>query len=124
MITLKKVVCIEAQPHNEVITDHILTQYGFEIRRTAHEQGTISLIQQEAPDVLLLDMCDHHEAVWDMFHQFRHSLPTRNIPIILITPRVTTIEHIRQFYAANAAGYLTKPYTPEDLLKTIDQVLS
>ena len=55
MITPKKVVCIEAQPHNEVITDHVLTQYGFEIRRTAHEQGTISLIQQEAPDVLLME---------------------------------------------------------------------
>lgn len=124
MSTPRTVVCIEAQPQYEESIDTFLAQYGFEMIRAPHADGAVSLVQQEPPDVLLLDMSVEQELVWAMFHQIRHSMRTCNIPIILITPRMTTIEHIRQLYAANAAGYLTKPYTPHELLESIDRALT
>jgi len=124
MASSRTVVCIEAQPQREEHIDNFLAQYGFEIIRAAHTDGAISLVQQEPPDVLLLDMSAEQEMIWAMFHHFRQSMRTCNIPIILVTPRITTIEHIRQLYAANAAGYLTKPYTPHELLESLDRVLT
>ncbi|MCA9876018.1 MAG: response regulator [Ardenticatenaceae bacterium] len=120
----RTVVCIEVQPQVEEDIDSFLAQYGIEFIRAAHAEGTVSLVHQEPPDVLLMDMSAEQEMLWTMFHQFRNSMRTCNIPIILISPRITTIEHIRQLYAANAAGYLTKPYTPHELLESIDRVLA
>jgi len=124
MSSPKTVVCIEVQPQQEEHIDTFLAQYGFEIIRAAHAERTVDLVQQEPPDVLLLDMSAEQEIVWSMFHRLRHSMRTCNVPIILITPRSTTIEHVRQLYAANAAGYLTKPYTPHELLESIDRALT
>lgn len=124
MPSSRTVVCIEAQPAVEESVDSFLAQYGFDIIRATYTDGAVNLVQQEPPDVLLLDMSAEQELIWGMFHQFRRSMRTCNIPIILITPRLTTIEHIRQIYAANAAGYLTKPFTADELLESIDRALS
>ncbi len=118
----RTVVYIEAQPQFEESIDNFLAQHGFEFIRATHAEA--NMVHQEPPDVLLLDMSAEREHIWATFHQFRHSMRTCNIPIILITPRMTTIEDIRQLYAANAAEYLTKPYTPHELLESIDRALS
>jgi DNA-binding response OmpR family regulator len=123
MKTQKKVVYIEAHTQQPNGTDHLLAQHGFEILHTPHEQLELNMVWREAPDVVLLDMSESQQAVWPIFYQLRQSVRTCNIPIIVITAKITAIEDVRQLYAANAADYLSKPFSPHELLDCLNRTL-
>lgn len=128
-ITQKKVVCLDAQteqlgpfPTSNNI-DTILKNNGFEVVHTLQEERGIHAICRETPDVVLLDMSDNQSSVWDLYQQIRQSALTCNIPVILITGKTTRIEDILKIYAANAADCLMKPFAPQELVTSINQVL-
>ena len=130
MITAqKKVVCIDAQTkqfdnaHTRKSIDSVLEQNGFEVIHTPQEEKDMSVVCSEIPDIVLLDMSDNEHSVWDFYHQIRQSTFTCNIPVILITGKTTRIEDVLQIYAANAADCLMKPFAPQELLTSINQVL-
>lgn len=125
----KKVVCLDAEtaqfdpsptPSN---IDTVLANNGFEVVHTSQEEKGVHAVCRETPDVVLLDMSDNKSLVWDLYQQIRESALTCNIPVILITEKATSIEAVMQIYAANAADCLIKPFAPQDLLLSINQVL-
>ena len=125
----KKVVCLDAQTEQNDPSpttnniDTILTNNGFEVVHTPQEAEMIHAVCRETPDVVLLDMSDNKSSVWDLYQQIRESALTCNIPVILITEKATSIEEVMQIYAANAADCLIKPFAPQDLMLSINQVL-
>lgn len=125
----KKVVCLDAQTENldqpsiKTNLDIELAKNGFEVVHTPREAEGIHAVCRETPDVVLLDMSDNRSAVWDLYHQIRQSTRTCNIPVILITEKATRIEEVLQIYAANAADCLMKPFAPQELVTSINQVL-
>ncbi len=123
MKSSKKVVYIEANAQQPNGMDNLLAQHGFEVMHTPHEQVELSLFWREAPDVVLLDISGGQQSAWRFFHQLRQSVRTCNIPIIVITSKITAIEDVRQLYAANAADYLSKPFSPHELLDCINRTL-
>ena len=128
-ITQKKVVCLNAQTEhfNSFSTtnnlDIVLQDNGFEIVHTPQEKEGIHAVYRETPDVVLLDMSENKSSVWDLYQQIRKSALTCNIPVILITGKTSRIEDILKIYAANAADCLIKPFAPQELVISINQVL-
>jgi DNA-binding response OmpR family regulator len=122
MIAQKKVVCIE---HDVAPEDFhtVLAQYGFEVVRTPLQKSDVSCVSRETPDVILIDLSNCPNSIWDMYHQIRKSVRTCNIPIILITTKAKSIEELQQLYAANAADCLVKPFAPQELVMSINQAL-
>ncbi|MBE2221222.1 MAG: response regulator [Anaerolineae bacterium] len=124
----RKVVCLDGQtkqvdPSPTVNhLDTVLENNGFEVVHAPQEQD-IHAVCRETPDVVLFDMSDNHRSVWDIYHHIRQSTLTCNIPVIIITNKVTRIEDVMQLYAANAADCLMKPFAPQELVSSINQVL-
>jgi DNA-binding response OmpR family regulator len=125
----KKVVCLDAQtqPSNQVPAienlDDLLEQNGFEIVHTPQEEMGLNAVCRETPDVVLLDISSSRNSIWDLYHQIRNSTQTCNIPVILISQKTARIEDVLKLYAANAADCLMKPFAPQDLLSSLNQVL-
>jgi DNA-binding response OmpR family regulator len=122
MIAQKKVVCIEHDlvPEN---FDSVLAQNGFEVIHTPIQENNVNYVSRETPDVILIDISNCPNSVWDMYHQIRHSARTCNVPIILIASKVNRIEDLQQLYAANAADCLMKPFALQELVTSIKQAL-
>lgn len=127
--TQKKVVCLGAQTEqfDSFSTTHyidtILANNGFEVVHTPQEENGIHAVCRETPDIVLLDMSDNQSSVWDLYQQIRESTLTCNIPIILISGKTGRIEDVLKIYAANAADCLLKPFAPQELVTSINQVL-
>jgi len=122
MITQKKVVCIKHGVAQEDF-DSVLTQNGFEVIHTTHQENDVNCVSRETPDIILIDLSNCPSSIWDMYHQIRQSIRTCNIPVILIASRLKRIEDLQQLYAANAADCLMKPFAPQELVMSINQAL-
>ena len=125
----KKIVCLNAQTEqfDALTTTHtlndILEDHGFEVIHSPPEETGYHAVCRETPDIVLFDMSDNQPSVWDLYQQIRESTLTRNIPVILITGKTSRIEDVLQIYAANAADCLLKPFAPQELVTSINQVL-
>ncbi len=130
MHTQKKVVRLDTQTNSSSESkttqdvDSLLRKNGFEIIHTLQEEKGVHVICQETPDVVLLDIDLDKHSVWDLYHQIRQSRLTCNIPVILITEKATRIEDVIKIYAANAADCLIRPFSPQELVSSINQVLN
>lgn len=129
MHTQKKVVCLDVQSEysdslkTDQTIDFVLQKNGFEVIHSPQEEQVVNVVCQETPDIILIDINQDMHSVWDIYRQIRQSNRTCNIPIILITAKVTRIEDILQLYAANAADCLVKPFAPQELMTSINKVL-
>jgi len=61
---------------------------------------------------------------WDVYHQLKSSESTSHIPVIIITAKAQAIDRVLGLHIARVDDYISKPFRPQELLDSIDRVLS
>jgi DNA-binding response OmpR family regulator len=61
---------------------------------------------------------------WDVYHQIKSEEFTRDIPVIVITAKAQNIDKILGLHIAKVEDYISKPFSPQELLDRVEQVLS
>jgi two-component system phosphate regulon response regulator PhoB len=99
-----------------------LGQSGHKVAQALSAEAGLEAIRRDLPDVLLLDWMLPGMSGLAMARQLRADRRTRALPIILLTARgdepdkVAGLEH-------GADDYVTKPFSPKELLARIKAVL-
>ncbi len=87
----------------------------------------LALAVKEHPDAILLDVMMPDIDGIALFHELQSNLATQNIPVILLTAKVQTIE-LDEFSLLGVAGVIAKPFDPlrlsEQVAKTLGWQLS
>lgn len=109
------------QPLAELIGYH-LTRSGYRVQQTGDGHEAIRLVQEWCPDLVLLDWMIEGLSGIDVCRQLRRSGATRSIPIIMITARGEEADRIRGL-DTGADDYMTKPFSPRELLARTGAVL-
>ena len=99
-----------------------LQRSGFEVIK-AHDgiEGT-ELALRERPDLILLDLMLPGRDGYSVFRELRRDTRTANTPVIILTARAQTEDKI-QGLEAGADDYLTKPFSPKELMLRVQAVL-
>src|SRR6478752_3466667 len=92
-----------------------LERAGYEIIK-AHDgvEGT-ELALRERPDLLLLVLMRPGRDGYSVFPLLRRDARTANTPVIMLTSRAQTEDRI-QGLEAGADDYLSKPFSPKDVM--------
>ncbi len=102
----------------------ILNRRGYIILGANGGREGLDLIRKELPDLILLDLMMPDMDGWDVYHQLKSDESTRGIPVIVITARAQDIDKILGLRVAKVEDYISKPFSPQELIERIDQVLS
>ena len=102
---------------------------GFNLQRAGYEvikaydglEGT-ELALRERPDLILLDLMLPGRDGYGVFRELRRDSRTSNTPVIMLTARAQTDDRI-QGLEAGADDYLTKPFSPKELMLRVQAVL-
>jgi two-component system, OmpR family, phosphate regulon response regulator PhoB len=94
----------------------------FEVRHTGDGEEALILARESPPDLVILDwMLDSLSGI-EVCRQLRRIAETANVPIIMLTARGEEGDRIRGF-ETGADDYVTKPFSPRELVARVTAVL-
>ncbi len=100
-----------------------LSRSGYSIIEARDGEEAFQLAVDRAPDMAVLDVMMPRLNGFDLTARLRATPGTQRLPILLMSASVQETDISRGF-AAGADGYLTKPFTPDELLTRVRDVLS
>jgi DNA-binding response OmpR family regulator len=100
-----------------------LSRSGYRIIEARDGEEAFQLAADQALDMAVLDVMMPRLNGFDLTQRLRHTPATARLPILLMSASVQEADISRGF-AAGADGYLTKPFTPDQLLTRVREVLS
>lgn len=119
-----KVVCVEDEPGVIDLIRLILDRRGWEVSGALSGPEGLDLIRQQRPDVVLLDLMLPGMGGWAVYQHMKADEATRDIPVIVVTAKVEGIDEVLAKYIAKVDDYVKKPFSPQELLDSIDRVLA
>jgi two-component system phosphate regulon response regulator PhoB len=105
----------------ELIAIH-LRHAGHEVAVAADAESAQALVTQRLPDLVLLDWMLPGQSGVQLARRWRADARTRELPLIMLTARVEEADKIAGL-DAGADDYLTKPFSPRELMARIRAVL-
>ncbi len=120
----KKVLCIEDEPEMIDLIKLILERKGFEVLGAIGGKEGLEAIRREMPDLILLDLMMPEVDGWEVFRQMRADEQIKDIPVIVVTAKAQSIDKVLGLHIAKVDDYVTKPFGPQELLRSVNKVLA
>ncbi len=117
-----KILIVDDEPAIREMVSFQLQRHGYGCQEAADANEATDQISKQRPDLILLDWMMPGKSGIDFARELRTDHYTRDIPIILLTARDDESDKIRGF-EAGADDYITKPFSPKELLARIKAVL-
>ena len=95
---------------------------GYEIVRTADGDEALILAEERAPDLVVLDWMIEGVSGIEVCRRLRRRASTAHVPIIMLTARGEESDRIRGL-ETGADDYVTKPFSPRELMARVGAVL-
>jgi len=119
MIGVKTVLIVEDELKITRLVRDYLEQAGFAVIEAADGQAAIAAARAERPDMIVLDLGLPGMDGLDVTRRLRE---TSSVPIIMLTARVEETDRIVGL-ELGADDYMTKPFSPKELVARIRAVL-
>jgi CheY-like chemotaxis protein len=117
-----KILIAEDNPVNRELLRELLEMQGYEIFEACNGQEALSMIEQNRPDLLVLDLGMPVLDGFGTIQKIRSDPAMANLPVLAATAyamrgdREKTLE-------AGFDGYLSKPINPATLKQEIDRLI-
>ncbi|NOL49171.1 phosphate regulon transcriptional regulator PhoB [Pelistega europaea] len=116
------ILVVEDEPAIQELIAVNLTFAGHKVLRAFDAEQAKTLINAELPDLILLDWMLPTTSGLSLARALRQDERTRDIPIIMLTAKSTEEDKVEGL-ESGADDYITKPFSPKELLARIKAVL-
>jgi DNA-binding response OmpR family regulator len=123
-VAKKRIIYIEDDGEMIDLVELILNRHGFDVQGAHGGRQGIDLVHQEPPDLILLDLMMPDLDGWDVYQQLKADPVTKDVPVIVITAKTQSIDKVLGLHIAKVDDYISKPFRPQELLDSIEKVLS
>jgi len=116
------VLVVEDEPAILELIAVNLEQAGLHVLRAADAEAALRFIGEALPDLVLVDWMLPGLSGIELVRRLRREERTRSLPLILLTARGAEVDKVLGL-EAGADDYVTKPFSPRELLARIRAVL-
>jgi two-component system cell cycle response regulator DivK len=118
----KLILVVEDQEDNRRIMRDLLTSAGYEVIEAVTGEEGVAAAETHRPDLILMDIqlpgLDGYEAT----RQIKANPDLEHIPIIVVTSYALSGDDVKAF-EAGCNAYVSKPFSPRQLLAKIREYL-
>lgn len=118
----KKILLVEDEAAIREMTAMALERVGFSTIEAENVQQAERLLSDDLPDLILLDWMLPGGSGVELARRLRRDEVTREVPIIMLTARSEEEDRIRGL-DSGADDYITKPFSPRELIARIKAVI-
>jgi two-component system cell cycle response regulator DivK len=118
----KRILVVEDQEDNRQILRDLLGNAGYELSEAENGEEALTAVASQRPDLILMDIqlpiMDGYEAT----RRIKADPATKSIPIIVVTSYALSGDEGKA-REAGCDAYVTKPYSPRQLLAKVKEFL-
>ncbi|MCP4747716.1 MAG: response regulator [Desulfobacteraceae bacterium] len=119
----KKILVVEDSPTTRKVVVLTLKQKGYALVEAEDGLEALSKIDEERPDLILLDIILPKMDGYKILSFIKESSDFKDTPVIMLTSKDGILDKFKGKISGSAA-YLTKPFEPKDLIKTVSKYIS
>lgn len=119
---MQRILIVEDEQDIADLIGFNLTRAGYGVLKAYDGIEGSSIALKERPDLIVLDLMLPGRDGYTVFRELRRDARTVNIPVIMLTARAQTEDRI-QGLEAGADDYLTKPFSPKELVLRVSAIL-
>ena len=119
----KRVLCIEDHPEMIELIRLILGRQGFDVDGAEGGREGLKSIQENPPDLVLLDLMMPDMDGWEVYRQIKANDRLKEIPVIAVTAKAQGIDRVLGLHIAGMDDFITKPFGPKELVASVEHVL-
>ncbi|SFU58135.1 phosphate regulon transcriptional regulator PhoB [Nitrosospira multiformis] len=116
------ILVVEDEPAIQELISYSLRQAKHTVSSTKNAEEAMKIINDTLPDLVLLDWMLPGMSGADFARMLRRAARTKDIPIIMLTARADESDKVTGL-ESGADDYITKPFSPRELLARIKAVL-
>ncbi len=120
---LIRIVCIEDDPKTIDLVKLILRREGFDVTGISSGRDGLAAIEQVRPHLVLLDLMMPDMDGWEVYQAMRAHESMKEIPVIVLTAKAQSIDKVLGLHIAKVNDYITKPFSPTELVRSVRKVL-
>ena len=118
-----KILVVDDEPDVLLLCRVNLEFEGYDVIEAHDGEEAIRKVVEEHPSLVLLDVMMPGLDGWKVLEMLKDNKATQEIPVIMLTAKVREIDQI-QGLSEGAADYVTKPFNPLALSRTVKDVLN
>jgi len=118
----KKVLVVDDEIHIIHVVAIKLRNNGYEVISAENGIEAFELACEEKPDIIVTDFQMPLMTGLELVRKLRENEATKEIPVIMLTARGFAIED-EQKENLQISEFLSKPFSPKELLRSIDDIL-
>jgi two-component system phosphate regulon response regulator PhoB len=116
------VLVVDDEPDITALVAYHLAKAGYQVATAASGPEAIRLAEEQAPDLVVLDLMLPGLSGYEVLEALRRRPPTQDVGVILLTARKEEADRIRGL-SLGADDYLVKPFAPQELVLRVGAVL-
>ncbi len=120
---MSKVLIAEDERDIRELITFTLRYNGHEVIATSNGEEALEMALREHPDLVLLDVRMPRMNGYEVCRAIKENEVTKHIPVVFISAKGQESE-VKQGLDAGATDYILKPFSPDQLVERVRQVLS
>jgi len=117
-----RIVIADDEPNLVIPLEYMLKREGFEVTVARDGQEALEAIARVRPHLVLLDVMMPRKSGFDVCQVLRADEANRDIRILLLTAKGRD-DDVAKGLALGADAYMTKPFSPKELLLKVRELL-
>ncbi|MEX2115657.1 MAG: response regulator [Bacteroidota bacterium] len=119
---MKQILLVEDEEMLVNVLESVLQDEGFVVRKSTSAEEALEQLPEFRPDLIISDIRLDSIDGFTMLESIRSTKRDAEIPFICLTALDDPISHKRA-HELGAAGYMTKPFDVDDLVKLVKEIL-
>src|SRR5881392_383579 len=116
------VLLVDDDPQVREVVRINLEMEGYAVREAANAEDGLAALEDEAPDVILLDVMMPQVDGWEMLRRVQERHGVGSIPVVMFSGKVEE-DSLRAATSRGAQGFIGKPFNPQQLIESTKQLV-
>ena len=119
----EKILVVDDEPDVLEVVKSRLELHGFQVITAKDGEEALQKVEQEEPDLVLLDVMMPGLDGWEVCKQIRENKETENITVTMLTVKSTDEDKVTSFDDGLADWHISKPFKKKRFVKTVKWLL-
>ena len=119
----KKILIVDDEKQLVSLVKLHMEMAGYEVLTASDGERALAIGREENPDLIILDLMLPKIDGWEVCKRLRAEQKISGIPVIMLTARTETEDKLKGF-ECGADDYVTKPFSPRELVARVKRVLA